>query len=348
MTTGTTNKQPSKQSYDLEKEDWVKIVRRYNNPNIRKSIWQIINSLGPYVLIWYLMYLSIDISYWITLGLAVMAAGFMVRIFIIFHDCGHGSFFKSRLANKITGIILGCLAFTPYEKWHNDHAIHHATAGNLDQRGIGDLWTLTVEEYRLLTPGKKFRYRLFRNPLILFGISPFLLFVVLFRFPISSMKKSEVGGVITTNILIIAYITGLSLLVGFKTFVLIQLPITYLSTSAGVWLFYLQHQYDDVVWTRQEDWDYKTVALEGSSYVKLPRIFQWFSGNIGFHHIHHLSPKIPNYNLEKCHKENRMFYKVNPVTFLPSLRTMRLRLWNEAQNKLISFREFKKIPIPGE
>ncbi len=345
MSIRMTQKQQSDNSNARDNKDWIKIVRRYNTPNIGKSIWQIINSFGPYVLLWYLMYLSLDISYWITLGLAFLAAGFMVRIFIIFHDCGHGSFFKSRLANKITGTILGCLTFTPFDKWNNDHAIHHTTVGNLDQRGTGDLWTLTVEEYKSLSPGKKFRYRVYRNPLLLFGISSFLLFVVLFRFALPSPKKSELRGIIITNLLIAAFVTGLSLLIGFKTFVLIQLPITYLSTSAGVYLFYLQHQYDDVVWTRHVDWDYKTIALEGSSYVKFPRLLQWFSGNIGFHHIHHLSPKIPNYNLEKCHKENRMFDLVKPVTFLPGLRTLKLRLWNEAQNKLISFRELKKIPV---
>ncbi len=334
-----THMQSSDKLNDGETKSWIEIVSRYNHPDIRKSIWQIINSLGPYSLIIYLMYRSIDISYWITLGLAFPAAGFMVRIFIIFHDCGHGSFFKSRLANKITGTILGCLAFAPFEKWNNDHAIHHKTAGDLDQRGIGDLWTLTVEEYKSLTPVKKFRYRIYRNPIILFGISSFLLFVVLFRFPRNSTRKSELWSVIITNILIIAYITGFSLLIGFKTFILIQFPITYLATSAGVWLFYLQHQYDDVVWKRHADWDYKTIAMEGSSYLKFPRLLHWFSGNIGFHHIHHLSPKIPNYKLKNCHTENRMFNQVKGITFLPSLRTLRLRLWHEAQNKLISFRE---------
>jgi omega-6 fatty acid desaturase (delta-12 desaturase) len=339
-----TQKQQFANSSSADNKVWIEIVRRYNKPNKGKSIWQIINSLGSFLLIWYLMYRSLDISYWITLGLAIPAAGFTVRMFIIMHDCGHGSFFKSRVANKITGTILGCLAFTPFDKWTNDHAIHHKTVGNLDQRGVGDLWTMTVEEYKSLTPGKKIRYRVYRNPILLFGLSSFLLFVVLFRFALPSPKKSELGGVIITNIIIIAMITGISLLVGFKSFVLIQLPITYLATSAGVWLFYLQHQYDDVLWTRHDDWDFKTIAMEGSSYLKFPRFFHWFSGNIGFHHIHHLSPKIPNYKLEKCHKENSMFDQVKPITFLQSLRTMRLRLWDEAQNRLISFRDLKKMP----
>lgn len=345
MLLSMTHKQPSDKLNDQDNKTWVGIVRRYNYPDNKKSIWQIINSLGPCLLIWYLMYYSIEISYWITVGLAFLAAGFLVRIFIIFHDCGHGSFFSSRLANNITGTILGCLTFTPSVKWHNDHAIHHSTVGDLDRRGVGDVWTITVEEYKSFTPGKKLIYRLYRNPVIIFGISSFLLFVVLFRFPKTSMKKSELWSVIITNIFFIVYITGLSLLIGFKTFAMIQLPITYISTSAGVWLFYLQHQYSDVVWTRHEDWDYKTIALKGCSYLKFPRILQWFTGNIGFHHIHHLSPRIPNYKLEKCHKENRMFNQVKPVTFVPSLRAMRLRLWNEEQNKLISFSEFNRISM---
>ena len=317
------------------------IVGKYNKADRAKSIWQIINSLGPYLLIWYVMILSLQVSYWITLGLAFLAAGFMVRMFIIFHDCGHGSFFKSRLANTIVGTILGSLVFTPYARWHADHAIHHSTVGNLDKRGIGDVMTLTVEEYNKLPSLRKIYYRIYRNPITLFIIAPFILFVIWFRFPRKDMKRSEFWSTIITDLILIGVGTGISLLIGFKQFLMIQLPIIFIASSAGVWLFYVQHQFEGVIWTRQEEWDYKTMALEGSSYVKFPKILQWFSGNIGFHHIHHLSPKIPNYNLEKCHKENSMFDNIKPVTFLPSIRTMRLRLWDEKINKLISFRDLK-------
>ena len=320
---------------------WIQIVSKYNKPDTLKSIWQIINSLGPYILLWYLMYLSMGISYWITIGLAFIASGFLVRMFIIFHDCGHGSFFKSRRANKIVGTILGSLVFTPYDRWHLDHAMHHSTVGNLDKRGNGDVWTLTVEEYKKLSTAKKIEYRLYRNPIILFLIAPFLLFVVWFRFPKKGMSRSEHMSVYITDLILVAFGTGISLLIGFKAFLLIQLPIAYIATSAGVWLFYVQHQYEDVIWSRHEDWDYRKMALEGSSFLKFPKLLQWFSGNIGFHHIHHLSPKIPNYNLERCHKENEMFESIKPVTFVPSMRTMRLRLWDENLKKLISFKEFK-------
>ncbi len=327
----------------IDNQSWIKVISKYNRPDIRKSIWQIINSLGPYIILWYLMYLSLDISYWITIGLSFFAAGFLVRIFIIFHDCGHGSFFKSARANTIIGIILGSLTFTPHDHWHREHAIHHKNVGNLDKRGNGDVWTLTVEEYLQLSPGKKFIYRLYRNPVFLFGIAPFFLFVVLLRFTKKSMKSSERKSVYITNLILLAYISGLILLLGWKAFLLIQLPVVYLSTVAGVWLFYVQHQFDEVIWSREDMWNYSRMALEGSSYLKFPKILQWFSGNIGFHHIHHLSPKIPNYKLEKCHRENKIFGGIKPVTFIPSLHTMSLRLWDEKMGQLISFRRFRKL-----
>jgi omega-6 fatty acid desaturase (delta-12 desaturase) len=288
------------------------------------------------------MYYSLAISYLLTLGLSILAAGFLVRMFIIFHDCGHGSFFRSTRANKIVGTILGSLSFTPYSRWHLDHSIHHKTVGNLDKRGSGDVWTLTVSEYEQLSRRKKLIYRIYRNPIILFGLGAFLLFVIWFRFPRRSMGKSERNSIYVTNLIILTFSVPLILLMGWKAFLMIQLPVIYIATISGVWLFYVQHQFADVIWTRQEEWDYKKMAMEGSSFLKFPRMLQWFSGNIGYHHIHHLSPKIPNYNLERCHKENQMFENIKPVTFVPSIRTMSLRLWNEKAGKLVSFRQFRK------
>jgi len=343
-----TNNKSDKTGKDTDTKSWIQIISKYNQPDVRRSIWQIINSLGPYLVLWYVMYLSLSVSYWLTLGLSFIAAGFLVRMFIIFHDCGHGSFFKSRKANKIVGTILGSLVFTPYERWHLDHAIHHSTVGNLDKRGIGDVMTLTVDEYQALSRSKKLYYRIYRHPVVLFAIAPFILFVVWFRFTKKSMKKPERQSVYITNLILLLFGGGISLLIGLKSFLIIQLPVAFIATSAGVWLFYVQHQFDDVVWNRTGDWDYKTVALEGSSFMKFPKLIQWFTGNIGFHHIHHLSPKIPNYNLEKCHKENQVFQPDKPVTFIPSLRTMRLRLWDEKLRRLISFRQFKRhTSIPG-
>ncbi len=321
---------------------WIEVISKYNMPDTKSSIWQIINSLGPYILLWIAMYYSLGISYLLTLGLAILAAGFLVRMFIIFHDCGHGSFFRSTRANRIVGTILGSLVFTPYDRWHLDHSIHHKTVGNLDKRGQGDVWTLTVEEYEQLSRRKKLFYRVYRHPIILFGIGSFLLFVIWFRFTRKGMGKPERRSVYITNLIILLFSSVLILLMGWKAFLLIQLPVIYIATVAGVWLFYVQHQYEDVIWTRQEEWDYKKMALEGSSFLRFPRVLQWFSGNIGYHHIHHLSPKIPNYNLERCHKDNPMFAEIKPVTFVPSIRTMSLRLWNEKAGRLISFRQFRK------
>jgi omega-6 fatty acid desaturase (delta-12 desaturase) len=329
---------------ERDNRTWIEVISNYNKPDTGKSIWQIINSLGPYLLLWVAMYYSLRVSYLLTLGLSFVAAGFLVRMFIIFHDCGHGSFFRAQRANRIVGTILGSLVFTPYDRWHLDHAIHHKTVGNLDKRGSGDVWTLTVEEYTKLSRREKLVYRLYRNPLLLFGIGPFLLFLVWFRFTRKGMGKPERRSVYITNLIILVFTTALILVMGWKAFLMIQLPILYLATVAGVWLFYVQHQFEDVIWTRQEDWDYRKMAMEGSSFLKFPRILQWFSGNIGYHHIHHLSPKIPNYNLERCHRENQMFEEIRPVTFVRSIRTISLRLWHEKTGQLISFRQLKRSP----
>ncbi len=321
---------------------WVSIIRKYNQPDNRKSIWQIINSLGPYIILWVAMYYSLSISYWLTLGLSLIAAGFMVRLFIVFHDCGHGSFFKSTRANRIVGIITGTLAFTPYDRWHKDHAIHHNTVGNLDKRGTGDVWTLTVDEYETMTPWKRFTYRVYRHPFILFGIGPFLLFVLWFRFNKKGASSKERWNTYLTNLIIVAISGTLILLIGWKAFLMIQIPVTFIATSAGTWLFYVQHQFEDVVWEHDDSWNYKEIALQGSSFLKAPKILQWFSGNIGFHHVHHLGPKIPNYNLERCHRENTLFSSIKPVTLIKGIGTMKFKLWNEKINRLITFRQFRK------
>jgi len=330
-----------------DNREWIKIVSQFNKPDVKKSIWQIINSLGPYLLLWVALYYSLQISYFLTLGLAILAAGFQVRMFIIFHDCGHGSFFRSKKANWFVGTILGSLTFTPYDYWHREHHLHHNTVGNLDKRGHGDVRTLTVKEYQALSRGEKLKYRIYRNPITIFMIAPFILFVLWFRIPRKSMDRSGKQSVYISNLIIGIFTAGMILLMGWKAFLIIQVPLIYFATVAGVWLFYVQHQFEGVIWTRQEDWDYKQMALEGSSYLKFPRVLQWFSGNIGFHHIHHLSPKIPNYNLEKCHKSSPLFETIKPVTFQSSMRTINLRLWDEEAMRLISFRILDKSTVAG-
>ena len=322
---------------------WKAIVARYQQPSTLRGLWQILNTLGPYALLWYLMYLSLPVSWWLTVPLAVLAAGFVVRVFIIFHDCGHGSYFKSRTANDIVGFIAGVLTLTPYYHWRWEHAIHHASSGHLDKRGTGDIWTLTVQEYLESSRWRRFSYRLARNPVILFGIAPLFLFAVRQRFPSAEADKRERHSVYWMNLAILGMVAGLVAIFGFKAYLLIQTIIIMVSGGAGVWLFYVQHQFDGVYWERDENWDYTAAALEGSSFYKLPKILQWFSGNIGFHHIHHLSPRIPNYNLERCHKADPLFQQVKPITLLSSLKSFTYRLWDEKRRKLVGYRHLRML-----
>ena len=321
------------------KPDWIEIVSRYNTPDPLKSWWQVVNSVGPYIILWVLMIKSLTISYWLTLLLSVIAAGFLVRIFIIFHDCGHGSFFKSKRLSTILGVATGLLVFTPYKKWSSEHLIHHQTVGNLDKRGIGDVNTLTVEEYLKLSGFQRLAYRIYRNPFILFVVAPLLVFVVFQRFTNKRQQVKEKVYVHLSTLAMAAWVIGLMLLIGWKSFLLIQIPVLYIATAHGMWLFYVQHQFRHVVWTKSDKWDYKTVATEGSSMFKLPAILNWFTGNIGFHHVHHLGPTIPNYNLKKCHNENELFRDIKPITFFTAFESLRLRLWDEKRQMLISFSE---------
>jgi omega-6 fatty acid desaturase (delta-12 desaturase) len=316
---------------------WKSIVAHYQKPVAVRASWQLVNTLVPYAGLWWLMYWSLSVSYWLTAGLAVLAAGFLVRIFIIFHDCGHGSFFKSKLANDVVGTLAGFLCFTPYYHWRWEHAIHHSTAGDLDRRGTGDVWTLTVQEYLEASRWKRFSYRLARNPFILFVVAPFFLFLVLERFPSRKAPTRERFSVYLTNLGLILTGGALSLLFGLKAYLVLQISLVTLAGSAGVWLFYVQHQFEDVYWERGEGWDYTRAALEGSSFYKLPKVLQWFSGNIGFHHIHHLSPRIPNYNLERCHKAEPLFQRVKPITLLASLKCFTFRLWDEKRRRMVGY-----------
>lgn len=316
---------------------WKEVVAKYQEPVLRRSLWQLVNTLVPYGVLWYLMYLSLGVSYWLTGGLALFAGGFLVRVFIIFHDCGHRSYFKSRKGNDILGFITGLLCFTPYFHWRWEHALHHASSGDLDRRGTGDVWTLTVQEYLEASRWKRLAYRLARNPLILFVLAPLFLFLVKERFPSTKAGRRERNSVYWTNLALVAVGTGLSCLFGLKTYLLLQLGVVIVAAVAGVWLFYVQHQFEGVYWERHQEWDYCAAALQGSSFYKLPKILQWFSGNIGFHHIHHLSPRIPNYNLEKCHQAEPLFQTVKPVTLFSSLRSLTFRLWDEQRHKLVGF-----------
>ncbi|HEY6621413.1 MAG TPA: fatty acid desaturase [Steroidobacteraceae bacterium] len=329
---------------DVSKEN----VARFQAASPWRARWQVINSFLPYALLWFAMDRALVTSYWLMLPIAILAAGFLVRIFIIFHDCGHGSFFKTKRVNNATGALAGVLLLTPYRHWRWQHALHHGTAGDLDRRGSGDIWTLTVEEYLRSTRWRRFGYRLARNPIVLFVIAPLYVFVIHHRFAESAAPTREHRSVRCTNWALLAIALVMSALIGFKTFLLIQLTVSAIAGSLGVWLFYVQHQFEGAFWARSEDWNYTAAALQGSSFYKLPRILQWFTGNIGFHHIHHLSPRIPNYHLQLCHEADPFFNTVQPVTLLASLKFLTFRLWDERRKVFVGFRQMGCTPGTGQ
>lgn len=323
---------------------WKNLLADYQASQAGKSVWQLINSFVPFFIIWYLMFHSVGYSYWLTLLLAIPESGFLIRIFIIQHDCGHGSFFKSKKANDVTGLLCSFFTWTPYYYWKKGHGIHHANAGNLEGRGIGDVYTLTVKEYQQRSRWGKIKYRLYRHPLFLFLFIPAIIFILWYRFPTSknkALKKVE-SNVYWTDFVLVLLAGTMIWLVGLNTFLLIQLPIIFISTSAGNWLFYIQHQFEETYWADKENWNFSDAATQGSSYYKLPQVLQWFSGNIGFHHIHHLNPRIPNYLLEKCYRKIPALQKAPTLTIVKSLRSLLLHLWDEEQKKLISFRQLKQ------
>ncbi|MBX7208866.1 MAG: fatty acid desaturase [Verrucomicrobiaceae bacterium] len=323
--------------------EWKEIVAKFQVPSTARAIWQLVNTLGSYVVLWYLLYLSLSVSYWLTALLIVVTGGIVVRTFIIFHDCGHGSFLASKRANDIIGFITGMIAFTPYLHWRWEHSVHHQTSGDLDRRGIGDIWTLTVQEYIESSRWRRFAYRLARNPFVLFVIAPIGLFLVYQRFPNPKASARDRRSVHWMNFALVCLIVTMSWIFGFWTYVTLQLLIMAVAGAGGVWMFYVQHQFEDVYWERRENWDYTAAAITGSSFYKLPKILQWFTGNIGFHHIHHLSSRIPNYNLERCHHSHPLFSEVKPLTILSSLKTLSLRLWDEQQKKLVGWKRMREV-----
>jgi omega-6 fatty acid desaturase (delta-12 desaturase) len=330
----------SSENKNTEANPWIVInknIEKYLKPSLGRSIWQITNTFIPYIGLWILIVYSLSVSYWLTAFLIILAAGFLVRLFIIFHDCGHGSYFKSPKVNRMVGMFFGILAFTPYDKWHNQHMRHHGTVGNLDKRGVGDVWTMTKEEYRASDKWNRIKYRIYRNPLVMFGVGSLYVFLIQNRLTKKEMTRKEKLNIYFTNATLLLIFTGMSFAIGFGTYLIIQLSIIYIAAISGLWLFYLQHQYEDVSWFRTNDWNYRTVAMEGSSFVKFPKLLQWFSGNIGFHHIHHLNARIPNYYLNKCYRENSVFKEVKPVTFLMSMKSLKLRLWDEQIQKMVTF-----------
>ena len=322
---------------------WNQILKPYTKPQLGKSVYQLSSTMLFFVGTWYLMLRSLEVSYWLTLVLAVPAAFFLVRLFIIQHDCGHASFFRSRAANNTVGFWLGVMTLTPYRYWKRTHAIHHASSGDLDRREFGEVDTLTVKEYQKRSRLGRLGYRLYRNPFVLFVIGPVWQFMIKHRYPVDTPRawKREWRGILWTNLALLAIIIVMGLTIGVQRFLMVQLPISLIAGALGVWMFYVQHQFDGVYWARHQEWDFEHAAVLGSSYYKLPKILQFFSGNIGFHHIHHLSSRIPNYNLESCHNEIPEFQKIKPLTFSSSMKCAKFRLWDEKNNQLVGYEILK-------
>lgn len=313
---------------------------KFQQSHTGKAAWQLINSLGAYVALWVVMYFTVQVSWLLTLPFALLAAGVLVRVFIISHDCGHGSFLESERWRTFWGVITGLATFTSYHHWRGEHAVHHGTCSNLDRRGTGDVWTMTVAEYEASSLPKKLGYRFIRNPFVLLFIAPLFLFLVLERIPRKNAPRLERVATWWTNLALVGIVAAMCAIFGVSTYVLLQLGIMSVAMGAGVWLFYVQHQFEDTYWAKNADWDFVAAALEGSSFYKLPKVLQWFSGNIGFHHVHHLAPRVPNYNLERCHEAiAAMGAQVREITLWSGIKSLRLHLWDEATNQLVSFRQ---------
>jgi omega-6 fatty acid desaturase (delta-12 desaturase) len=331
-------------SHAPDPRGWATILARYREPSTARSVIEVAITVLPLVLLWIAMWVLLHFSYWLCLLVAVPAAGFLVRLFMIQHDCGHGSFFRHRLVNDWVGRVAGVLTLTPYDFWRRTHAVHHANSGNLDGRGVGDIDTLTVEEYLARSRWGRLKYRLYRHPLVMFGIGPAYLFLFQHRLPIGLMKAGWTPWLSTmaTNAAIALIAATLIWFIGLKAFLLVQLPITLLAASAGVWLFYVQHQFEHTSWSRARSWNMHAAALEGSSHYDLPLILRWFTANIGIHHVHHLCSRLPYYRLPRVLRDHPELGAVGRLTMGESFRCIRLVLWDENWQRLVSFRELSR------
>ena len=327
----------------VNKPPWYLDTARYAKPDMRSALWQLLSTVISYAVLLTLMITTVQrgYPYPVTLVLAVVTAALFARIFIFFHDCTHGSFLPSPRLNRNVGYFCGILTFTAFHDWRRSHAGHHITVGDLDRRGIGDITVMTVDEYLAAPFIKRISYRLYRHPLIMFGIGPLYYFLIRNRYSSKGAKKMDIISVIFTNLAIVAIATVASLTIGFKTYVLVQLPVLMIAATFGIWLFYIQHQFEEVYWTRHEAWDPWRAALEGASFYKLPKLMQWISGNIGFHHVHHVRTAIPNYRLQQCYEEVPQLQEARAITILASLKSLRLHLYDEAAKKMVSFHSLK-------
>jgi omega-6 fatty acid desaturase (delta-12 desaturase) len=322
----------------------TQLLARYRAPSLTRSMVELAITLVPLVLVWALMWAALGIGYWLCLLLAIPAAGLLLRLFMIQHDCGHGAFFRQRLANDWVGRVIGVLTLTPYDFWRSTHAIHHSTSGNLDRRGTGDIDTLTVREYLARSRWGRLRYRAYRHPLVMFGVGPAYLFLIQHRLPVGLMRQGWLPwlSAMATNLAIAVVAAAMIWLVGLGPFLLVHLPITLLAASIGVWLFYVQHQFENTRWAADGVWNLHEVALHGSSYYDLPTVLRWFTANIGMHHIHHLCSRIPYYRLPLVLRQHPDLGGIGRLTLAGSLGCVRLTLWDEHQQRLVSFNDARQ------
>jgi len=329
------------------RQAWREPLTAYAQPHVGRAVLDILSSLVPQVALCALMYACLDVSYLLVLALAVPTAGFSVRTFIVFHDCGHGSFLPTKRANTWVGTIAGLLVYMPYLWWRHDHAVHHATAGDLDRRGVGDVQTLTVAEYEALPRSQRVRYRLFRNPVVMFGLGPIATLLLTPRVARRSSRPRIRRSVNGTNLALAVLIGLICWAAGWQAFLLVQVPVFMIGGSVGIWLFYVQHQFEDTYWQSADAWSYADAALQGSSHLKLPKLLQFFTGNIGVHHVHHLNARIPNYNLQRAHDENPIFHDVPTLSIRDGLRAVRLKLWDEEGRRLLTFGQARRLGGAG-
>lgn len=325
-----------------QRPEWADALDPYAVPRRKRSLLDVATALVPYLALSVAMYFLLDVSYWLVLAVGIPAAGFLLRTFILFHDATHGSFWPERKWNNRAGILFGLFVMHPFHNWRHHHVAHHGSAGDLDRRGTGDVPTLTVAEYQAKDWKGRLGYWLFRHPLVMFGIGPLWSLVIGPRFmpknPTKQMRRSVIG----TNLALTVMIVGLCVLLGWQNYLLIQAPTVILAGTAGVWLFYVQHQFEDVYWENSDSWSYTEAALQGSSYLKLPQPLQFFTGNIGLHHVHHLNARIPNYNLQSAHDDNEVFHQVPVLGFWDGIRSVRLKLWDEKAGRLVTFAEARR------
>jgi omega-6 fatty acid desaturase (delta-12 desaturase) len=326
-----------------ESHVWRESVAPHERPSLHRSLVDLATSVVPYLALTVLMYACLDVSVWITLALAVPAAGFLLRTFIVFHDCTHGSFMPTKRGNRWVGRFAGLLVFQPFANWGHNHAVHHGTAGDLDRRGTGDVMTLTVEEYESRTWAGRLGYRLFRNPLVMFGVGPIWSLMIGPRIWSSKQRVRQRNSILLTNLALAIVVGSIVWLVGLDAWLIVQMPVVVLAGTMGVWMFYVQHQFEDAYWESSENWSYSDAALQGSSYLRLPKVLQFFTGNIGLHHVHHLSAKIPNYNLQRAHDEIEIFQEVPVLTIRDGLRSIRLKLIDPDSGRLLTWGEVRSL-----